>query len=81
MNRKKQKKEYILPYKVLVLIIFIVILDGSLMVLPDKASASEKTSSKVTTTLKNGIFTVRGKGKMPESARPASFQKRKSKKL
>lgn len=81
MNRKKQKKEYILPYKVLVLIIFIVILGGRLMVLPGKASASEKTSSKVTTTLKNGIFTVRGKGKMPESARPASFQKKKIKKI
>ena len=36
---------------------------------------------KVSSTLKNGTFTVSGKGKMPESAMPKAAQKKKIKKI
>ena len=44
--------------------------------MPETASAK-----KVSSTLKNGVFTVTGKGKMPESAMPKAAQKKKIKKV
>ena len=47
----------------------------------EKASAKKTTVKKVSSTLKNGTFTVSGKGKMPESAMPKVAQKKKIKKI
>ena len=46
------------------------------LLVPEKASAK-----KVSSTLKNGTFTISGKGKMPESAMPKTAQKKKIKKI
>ena len=45
----------------------------------EKASAKKTTVKKVSSTLKNGTFTVSGKGKMPESAMPKAHRKRRLK--
>ncbi|MFR2594468.1 MAG: hypothetical protein ACLTAS_12950 [Butyribacter sp.] len=42
----------------------------------EKASAKKTTVKKVSSALKNGTFTVSGKGKMPESAMPKVAQKK-----
>ena len=47
----------------------------------EKASAKKTTVKKGSSTLKNGTFTVSGKGKMPESAMPKAAQKKKIKKI
>ena len=47
----------------------------------EKASAKKATVKKVRSTLKNGTFTVSGKGKMPESSMPKAAQKKKIKKI
>ena len=47
----------------------------------EKASAKKTTVKKVSSALKNGTFTVSGKGKMPESAMPKVAQKKKIKKI
>ena len=44
-------------------------------------SASKKAASKVTGSLKNGVYTVSGKGKMTDSAKPTASQKKKIKKI
>lgn len=46
------------------------------LLVPEKASAK-----KVSSTLKNGTFTISGKGKMPKSAMPKTAQKKKIKKI
>ncbi len=46
------------------------------LLVPENASAK-----KVSSTLKNGTFTVSGKGKMPESAMPKTAQKKRIKKI
>ena len=47
----------------------------------EKVSAKNTSVKKVSSTLKNGTFTVSGKGKMPESAMPKAAQKKKIKKI
>lgn len=47
----------------------------------EKVSAKNTSVKKVSSTLKNGTFTVSGKGKMPESAMPKVAQKKKIKKI
>lgn len=73
---QKKLKGCVLPLKIRMTISFIVILAGSPMVVP-----SDVASASVTTTLKNGVFTVQGKGKMPNSKRPTASQKKKIKKI
>lgn len=47
----------------------------------EKVSAKSVSVKKVSSTLKNGVFTVSGKGKMPKSAMPKAAQKKKIKKI
>ena len=79
-NYRKTRKGFVLLQKKLVVISFIIVLAGILDA-PCRIAASKKVSASVTTTLKNGVFTVQGKGNMPGSKRPTASQKKKIKKI
>ena len=75
MDRKNKKKGFVLLQGIIMVVIFIIIPGGSFAL--EKTSAS--AASNVTSVLKNGVFTVQGKGDMPDSARPKASQKKKIK--
>ena len=77
MDRKNKKKGFVLLQGIMMVVIFIIIPGGSFAL--EKTSAS--AASNVTSVLKNGVFTVQGKGDMPDSARPKASQRNKIKKI
>ena len=64
-----------------VVITFMFIMAFGMSFSSQDVSASKKAASKVTGSLKNGVYTVSGKGKMTDSAKPTASQKKKIKKI
>lgn len=74
------KREFTLGKVWMIVLVTIILAAG--MIFPKKeVSASKQASIKVTATLKNGVFTVKGKGKMTAGLKPTSSQKKKIKKI
>lgn len=79
MKNKKSTKRIKNIFTFTVMICSLCLFCGFLVT--EKASAKKTTVKKVSSALKNGTFTVSGKGKMPESAMPKAAQKKKIKKI
>lgn len=79
MKNKKSTKRIKNIFTFTVMICSLCLFCGFLVT--EKASAKKTTVKKVSSALKNGTFTVSGKGKMPESAMPKVAQKKKIKKI
>ena len=79
MKNKKSTKRIKNIFTFTVMICSLCLFCGFLVT--EKASAKKTTVKKVSSALKNGTFTVSGKGKMPESAMPKLHKKRRLKRL
>ena len=78
MNKNLEK---CLLQEVLLKIATVFLMAICLISLSDDASASKRASANVTASLKSGVYTISGKGKMTDNAKPKASQKNKIKKV
>ena len=76
-----KKKIKNITYIKLMIINFMLMMVISLNFLSKDVSASKKSDLNVTASLKSGVYTISGKGKMTDSAKPKASQKNKIKKV